>query len=487
MMGNVICWFRQDLRLADNPALEAAVESGHRVLPLFIFDDTLDEQIHPGAASQWWLHHSLEALSADLANRGNKLVLKRGSPLALLLELAAEHAVEAIYWNRRYEPQLTERDQRIKSALGEQGIECHSSKAHLLFEPWEIRNQKGKPYRVFSQYWRKGCLNSGIDIPQPREAPATIPAVSGAAGDRLEDWSLLPDNPNWATGFTPLWQPGEQGARARLEQFIDDGLRDYKELRNRPDLEHVSRLSPHFHWGEIAPWRAWHAVAAAGASRPGIAEKDVAHFHSEMGWREFSYHLLYHFPTLVTRNWKPMFDRFPWSDNAAQLRAWQQGQTGYPLVDAGMRELWATGWMHNRVRMVVASFLIKHLMIHWREGERWFWDTLVDADQANNSASWQWVAGSGADAAPYFRIFNPIMQGEKFDPEGEYIRRWVPELAQLDNKSLFRPWEADAGKLSAAGVKLGENYPEPIVDHFEARERALAAYKAAKAETEHAN
>ncbi len=475
-----IYWLRQDLRLADNPALLAAVDSGHPVLPLYILDETVPERYMPGAASRWWLHHSLAALDESLRSRGSGLVLRRGDAGAILAGLASEAGVAQVHWNRCYEPFATARDQRIKQQLSGQGVEVASHKGALMFEPWEIETGQGTPYKVFSQFWKRGRLKSGVEVPQLREAPARLPALPDIGGDRLESWGLLPTAPDWSGGFRPLWEPGEAGAFRKLNRFIDSGLRDYKNLRNRPDLEHVSRLSPHLHWGEIAPWRAWHAAAAAGSSRADIPEADVAHFQSELGWREFSYHLLFNFPALPEKNWKPMFDAFPWSKSTKRLKAWQRGQTGYPLVDAGMRELWATGWMHNRVRMVVASFLIKHLMIHWREGERWFWDTLVDADLANNSASWQWVAGSGADAAPYFRIFNPITQGEKFDPQAGYIRRWVPEIAALDDKSVFRPWAAGDQVLSEAGIRIGHDYPAPIVDHFEARDRALAAYKAAK-------
>lgn len=475
----VICWFRQDLRLADNPALEAAIASGHSVLPLYILDETVPERYAPGAASRWWLHHSLSALAEDLQARGSRLVLRRGDPARILDELAAASPVAGVYYNRCYEPHASARDERIASSLRERETGVDSFNAALLYEPWQVRTGKGEPYKVFSQFWRKGCLRSELQIPTPRPAPGQLPPAPEVDSEPLAQWRLLPRDPDWSGGFTPLWQPGEAGASEKLGRFVTQGLRDYKTLRNRPDLEHVSRLSPHLHWGEIAPWRAWHAALDAGTSGD-IASKDIDHFLSELGWREFSYHLLFNFPTLPRRNWRPVFDDFPWRDDAVSLRAWQAGRTGYPLVDAGMRELWASGWMHNRVRMVVASFLIKHLLIDWREGERWFWDTLVDADLANNSAGWQWVAGSGADAAPYFRIFNPIIQGEKFDPEAAYIRRWLPELARLDDKHIHRPWEAPAAALDAAGITLGQTYPEPIVEHGLARERALAAYQAAK-------
>ena len=480
MKSITVCWLRQDLRLADNPALEAALHSGHDLLPLYVLDDTVAERYRPGGASRWWLHHSLTALDVELRKRGSGLVLRRGDPGNILSDLVAGANVAEVHWNRCYEPHAVARDSRIKEKLVGQGVAVTSHKGALLFEPWEVRTGQGTPYKVFSQFWKRGCLKSGSAVAQPRDAPRRLPALPDIGGDDLAGWALLPHAPDWSGGFSPLWQPGEAGALNRLNRFVDQGLRGYKELRNRPDLEHVSRLSPHLHWGEIAPWRVWHAVEAAGASRSEIASADVAHFQSELGWREFSYQVLFNFPELPEKNWKPMFDAFPWSRSKRKLAAWQRGRTGYPLVDAGMRELWATGWMHNRVRMVAASFLVKHLMIHWREGERWFWDTLVDADLANNSAGWQWVAGSGADAAPYFRVFNPITQGEKFDPNAEYIRRWIPEIAALDNKHIFRPWESGPETLAAAGIEIGRDYPAPIVDHLEARQRALAAYAAAK-------
>ncbi|MBT8136539.1 MAG: DNA photolyase family protein [Gammaproteobacteria bacterium] len=480
MSETTLVWFRQDLRLKDNPALNAARESDNPMVLVYILDETIDPDEQIGGAAKWWLHRSLDALAQSIEKTGNRLVLRRGDPLEILEEIAEKADITEVHWNRVYEPQAIARDKEIKAALCDRDIDVSSHNGSLLFEPWTVKNQAGKPYKVYSQYWRRGCLQNKPQWPELNGKPRKLAASKKKiASDKLKDWALLPSDPDWAEEFD-VWQPGEKGAAMRLRQFIDKGLDGYKELRNRPDMEKVSRLSPHLHWGEIAPWHVWAAVESADAADRSISRKDVEHFLSEIGWREFAYHLLYHFPTLPVKNWREQFDGFPWKKSKKKLKAWQKGQTGYPIVDAGMRELWATGWMHNRVRMIVASFLIKDLMIHWREGERWFWDTLVDADLANNSSSWQWVAGSGADAAPYFRIFNPVTQGEKFDPDGEYVRRWVPEIAELDEKVLHHPWDADADELKDAGVKLGKTYPKPIVDHAEAREAALAAYQQIK-------
>lgn len=466
-----IVWFRQDLRLADNPALVDAATRG-TVLPLYILDDNAGERA-PGGAARWWLHHSLAALGKSL---GGGLILRRGDPETILRDLIAETGATRVAWNRCYEPHAIARDTALKAALTASGVEVASFNAALLFEPWTVKTLGGGPFKVYSPFWR-ACLKLGTAAPLP--APTLRRHAGRVASNRLADWHLLPTRPNWATGFSD-WTPGEAGALARLETFLADGLSGYGELRNRPDRPNVSRLSPHLHWGEISPRQIWAATEMHAASTAG-ARADADKFLSEIGWREFSYHLLYHFPDLPTRNWKPAFDAYPWSTDAAHLGAWQRGLTGYPMVDAGMRELWTTGYMHNRVRMVAASFLIKHLRIDWRQGEAWFWDTLVDADLASNAASWQWVAGSGADAAPYFRIFNPSEQARKFDPDGVYVRRWCPELARLPDRVLHAPFEAPAEVLRACGVVLGTTYPHPIVDHAAARAAALAGYAAVKA------
>ena len=476
----VIVWFRQDLRLSDNPALAAAAKSGRPVLPLYILDEETPGDWTPGGAARWWLHHSLQALGESLAGLGAPLVLMRGRAEDILPRLATRLGAGAVVWNRCYEPTARARDTALKAALKDQGLEVESFNASLLFEPWEIATKAGKAFAVFTPFW-KACLAHEAP-PKPQPAPKTLrPSAKAPGGESLSSWKLLPRKPDWAKGFAKLWTPGEAGAKARLKSFLAAALADYAEARDRPAGETTSRLSPHLHWGEIGPRQVWHALgpqsARDGRTRRG---KATAKFLSEVGWREFSYHLLFNFPGLPEANVRDSFNAFPWRRDARALRAWQAGRTGYPIVDAGMRELWATGWMHNRVRMIVASFLTKHLLIHWREGAKWFWDTLVDADLANNSASWQWVAGCGVDAAPYFRIFNPVLQGEKFDPEGAYVRRWVPELAGLPNSCLHKPWEASAEILRAAGITPGKTYPKPMVEHAAARARALAAFETIK-------
>jgi deoxyribodipyrimidine photo-lyase len=464
----VIVWFRQDLRLADNPALSFAAGSGAPVVALYVLDDAGHGAWAPGGASRWWLQGSLLSLAADLRSRGIALVLRRGAAQAALDAVIAETGAGSVLWNRCYEPALRQRDEAIKSALSARGIAARSFNAGLLFEPWTIATQSGQPYKVYTPFAR--ACRAAEAPPLPVAAPERLRAPDVAiACDDLESWQLAPRRPDWAGGLRESWQPGEVGAQKRLARFLAEAVDGYKEERNRPDIEATSRLSPHLHFGEISPRQLWHAAMAREGAGP-------QHFISELLWREFAHHLLFHFPTLPERNWKAEFDAFPWRDGTEGLAAWQRGLTGYPIVDAGMRELWHTGWMHNRVRMIVASFLVKDLMLPWQLGEAWFWDTLVDADLANNAASWQWVAGCGADAAPYFRVFNPVLQGEKFDPAGDYVRRYVPELARMPAKWIHRPWEADAATLRAAGVVLDGNYPQTIVDHGEARVRALAAF-----------
>ena len=476
----LIVWFRQDLRLADHPALTAAVESGAPVIPVYVLDDATPGRWALGGASRWWLHHSLAALQRDLAARGADLLLRRGPALEALTALVEETGARAIHFSRCYEPHAAKLESDLAEALGGMGVACRRFGGGLLFEPEAVVEQAGKAYRVFTPFW-KACL--GMPEPKaPLPAPEAIePASPWSAGDDLADWRLLPTAPDWSTGIAEAWTPGEAAAGERLHRFLDRAVAAYRDDRDRPDRPATSGLSPHLHFGEIGPRQVWH-VARAAANRsgaPGVASGAFA-FLREVGWREFSYHLLHHWPDLPSEPFRPDFAAFPWRDDAAALEAWQRGRTGYPIVDAGMRQLWHTGWMHNRVRMVVASFLVKHLLVPWQEGEAWFWDTLVDADLANNAASWQWVAGSGADAAPYFRIFNPVLQGEKFDPDGAYVGRWVPELADLPAKYIHQPWTAPNDVLEQAGVKLGDTYPAPIVDHKAARARALAAFQALK-------
>jgi deoxyribodipyrimidine photo-lyase len=462
-----IVWLRQDLRTRDNPALAAAAARG-RVLPVFILDDvTPGPQWRLGGASRWWLHHSLLALRDQLGH----LPLFGGDPRELLPVIIKQVGASAVYWNRCYEPFAIARDKELKASLQRLGVEVQSFNGSLLHEPWHVATGSGGPFKVFTPYWR---ASRSRPVAAPLPAPRLKIVKPAALGDRLEDWGLLPANPKWATGWEQLWTPGENGALARFDDFVKNGLAGYRELRERPDLRGTSRLSPHLHWGEISPRQIWARMALE--SEDSSKRDGASKFLSEIGWREFTHHLLYHFPTLPERNWRPNFDAYPWRNSADDFKAWQRGRTGYPLVDAGMRELWQTGWMHNRVRMITASFLVKHLRIDWRRGETWFWDTLLDANLANNAAGWQWVAGSGADASPYFRIFNPMIQGRKFDPNGDYVRRWCPELARLPNAYIHALFQAEPETLARAGITLGSTYPYPIVDHDHARKAALNGY-----------
>ncbi|MBB4301332.1 deoxyribodipyrimidine photo-lyase [Rhodobium orientis] len=476
----VLLWFRRDLRLADNPALAAAIDTGRPVVPVYVRDDEDAGDRAPGGASRWWLHGSLKALADDLASRGSRLILRSGKAADVLDDLLQETGATSVFWNRRYEPWATARDEAIKTSLKERGIAAKSFNAALIREPWEIQTKDGGPYKVFTPFWK--ALRGLGDPDRPEPAPDRIPAPDALPKtENLDDWKLPPEKPDWAGGLRHTWTPGEKGAQEQLASFVDEAVMAYDDKRNFPGTDGTSRLSPHLHFGEIGPRQVWHAAIAAGMSATGQPmPKGVETFLSEIAWREFSYHLLYHFPTIPKEPLRPEFADFDWKDDAEGLKAWQEGRTGYPIVDAGMRELWATGWMHNRVRMIVASFLVKDLLVHWRDGEAWFWDTLVDADLANNTASWQWVAGSGADAAPYFRVFNPVLQGEKFDPDGTYVRRWVPELKDLSGKAVHAPWTAQPLELKEAGIALGRDYPEPIVDHAVARKRALERYQRMK-------
>lgn len=461
-----IVWFRQDLRLDDNPALIAALKAGYKIIPLFILDDVHAGQWARGGASRWWLHESLQALNSSL---DNALIFRKGDALTLIPELMASCEAEAIFWNRCYEPWRIKRDTDLKALLQDGGIQTHSFNASLLWEPWEIKKADGTPYKVFTPYYRKGCLGAGaIAAPLACETPLRFADQKVERGS-VDDLELLPAI-KWYNEMAEIWEPGEQGAQKRKDAFLEDGLKGYKEKRNRPDQNHVSRLSPHLHYGEISVRRLWHDASASGHAQN--AETDLDCFHSELGWREFSTYLLYHFNDLPWENLNPRFNNFEWLENESDaLERWRRGRTGIPIVDAGMRQLWREGWMHNRVRMIVASLLVKNMGIHWRKGAVWFWDTLVDADLASNSASWQWVAGSGADAAPYFRIFNPVTQGVKFDPEGLYVRRYVPELERVDNKYIHEPWKAPLPP---------KDYPSPIVDLKTSRKAALEAYAQTK-------
>lgn len=463
-----IVWFRQDLRITDNPALRAAATHG-RILPVYILDDDAAGLWSMGGASRWWLHHSLHALNQLL---GGNLWVMRGDASTLLPTLAASHKASLISWNRCIEPWRVQQDKVIKSRLVDAEIPVHVAEGSQLFPAGSITKDDGTPYKVFTPFYRR-ALASGL--PRASEETPDFTCINCTQpASRLDDLGLLPRH-NWSAGLARTWTPGTTNAQLQLQKFLDDGLTDYREGRDYPARASVSRLSPYLHFGEISPAQVVAAVEQWG--QHGGLETQSAHFVRELLWREFSYALLHFFPTLTQENLKPEFDRFPWATDSHALQCWQQGQTGFPLVDAGMRELWQTGYMHNRVRMIVASFLVKNLLVHWQEGARWFWDTLVDADLANNSCSWQWVAGSGMDAAPYFRIFNPVTQSIKFDTQGEYIKRYVPELAKLPVKYLHDPGSAPDPVLAAAGIKLDETYPRAIVDLRATRQRALDAYQ----------
>ncbi len=474
MANTTLYLFRNDLRLRDNPAWAAATNTTGSVLPLYVLDED-NTHSRPGGATRWWLHHSLSALASEISAAGGKLYLRQGDCVDVLESILQDTRVDRIVLSRGYEPRQRQVEQAIHDNWHEQ-YEIKRYGSYLLFEPEQIQNGQGLPYKVFTPFW-KACLSMPEPAPGKSSAAKDIDFYKPRiASDKLEDWDLLPTRPDWAGGLKGHWQPGEAGAHEQLQRFLKDGLHSYDSDRDLPAINGTSCLSPHLHHGEISPLRIWFEVKKFAANDAAL-QKQAMSYLRELGWREFSNHLLFHWPELPEQPFRPEFTDFPWQEDEQSLRAWQQGRTGYPIVDAGMRQLWHTGWMHNRVRMIVGSLLVKHLLIHWHHGERWFWDTLVDADQANNSAGWQWVAGSGADAAPYFRVFNPILQGKKFDPDGEYVRRWVPELQQLGKTHIHTPWEADATTLAAAGITLGKDYPRPIVDHAAGRKRALAAFE----------
>ncbi|HEY0981152.1 MULTISPECIES: cryptochrome/photolyase family protein [unclassified Schlesneria] len=472
-----IVWFQRDLRIEDHPALQSAIERGEPVVPLYIHSCPVNDETAPGAASRWWLHHSLMRLSRELQSRGSRLILRTGEPLAILLELVDELDAVAVYWTRGYEPALRKRDEITKRELNSRGIEAESFGGNLLFEPWDIQTKEGRPYQVFTPFW-KACLKaSPPDEPLP--APEQIrPPDQWPNSLTVDDLKLLPTI-RWDDGFHQFWETPQNSAADVLDRFLKSAAFEYDTQRDFPATRGTSRLSPYLHFGEISPRTVWHQTSKlietmsgkSVASATETAGPDT--FLKEVGWREFAHNLIYHFPSTVERPLRADFERFPWRADPSGLVAWQKGETGYPIVDAGMRELWATGWMHNRVRMIVGSFLVKDLMISWKYGAAWFYDTLVDADLANNTLGWQWIAGCGADAAPYFRILNPQLQSEKFDPQGSYLRRWIPELKDLPLPWLHAPWTAPAGILARANVVLGKDYPKPIIDHGVARERAL--------------
>ncbi|MDP3495025.1 MAG: deoxyribodipyrimidine photo-lyase [Hyphomonadaceae bacterium] len=476
----VIFWFRDDLRLADNPGLAAALAMGTPIILLYVLDEDSKESRPLGGASKWWLDKSLRALDERIAAKGGKLILRKGRAETVLAELVNETNARAVYWNRRYGP-ARKIDERIKKALKANGVEAESFNGALLVEPFAMKTGAGGDYKVFTPFWK--ALQASLVIPEAAPEPREFKSFGKLKSEDIADWELHPSKPDWSVGMARVWTPGELGARKRLREFLKETITGYAEGRDRPDEDRTSRLSPHLRFGEISPHQIWRAASHAQEAGEAPA-RDIQKFLSEVAWRDFSHHLLYHDPQMGHLSWRRQFEDVDWrTGSKAELEAWRHGQTGYPIVDAGMRQLWTTGFMHNRVRMIVASFFAKDLLVHWRKGEEWFWDTLVDADEANNANGWQWTAGTGADAAPYFRVFNPMLQGEKFDPNGAYVSEWVPELSKLPAKWIHAPWDAPANVLAEAKVVLGETYPKPIIDHDFARKRALAAYKSSTQET----
>ncbi|NBC10781.1 MAG: deoxyribodipyrimidine photo-lyase [Planctomycetes bacterium] len=468
-----IVWFRSDLRVSDNPALSAAVARGGPVIPVFIWAPEEEKPWAPGGARRWWLHQSLDKLQRALQGMGSDLVLRQGASLSTLRQLIADSGADTVYWHRRYEPAVIERDKKVKQDLKDDGLDAQSFNSHLLYEPWEVATKQGDPYKVFTPFWKTCTAMPEPDAPLEAPARGDLPQPDAwPESDPLDALGLMP-KVEWYKDIASFWTPGESGAQERLDTFLNDAIRAYKENRDVPSIDATSRLSPYLCHGEIGPRQVWHTVRRfMQDGRRNLSkseEKQCWAYLREIGWREFGYHVLYHFPHTPDKPLQKKYADFPWVNDESQLHAWQKGRTGYPLIDAGMRQLWRIGWMHNRVRMVVASFLVKDLLISWQEGARWFWDTLVDADLANNTLGWQWAGGCGADAAPYFRIFNPILQSKKFDANGDYIRTYVDELKHVKTDDIHAPWEAAAPLLDQT------DYAAPLIDHKEARDRALAA------------
>ncbi len=473
-IGAVLVWFRLDLRIRDNPALYHAAATGLPVIPVFVWAPEEEGRWAPGAASKWWLHQSLAALNADLEKAGSRLIVRQGETATVLRNLIRDTGASAVYWNRRYEPAVFQRDAKLESALKGEGLSIKTFNSALLFEPWDMATKQGGPFRVFTPFWRaclaRGKMADARPGPQNWRNPQAWPESTPLSALGLEPVI------QWTGGMRAAWNPGEQGAWDRLVEFSRDTVENYQLQRDIPGIVGTSRLSPHLHFGEIGPRQVWNHLEKSMLENLGSGSQGAESFLRQVVWREFSYHILHHFPHSADRPLREDFARFPWGHAPKALRAWQKGQTGYPIIDAGMRELWSTGWMHNRVRLVVASFLVKNLLVSWTAGAEWFCDTLVDADLACNSMGWQWTAGCGVDPAPYFRIFNPVSQGERFDASGEYVRRWVPEVAALPDKLIHSPWQVAPILLQEAGIVLGKTYPYPVVDLAETRARALQAY-----------
>jgi len=469
-----IVLFHSDLRLADNPALMAAVRRGHPLICLYVWNGGAKGFERPGAASRWWLHHSLHRLTTTIQEAGNSLIFRQGQPLEVLAELLEEFNDPHVFWNRSCEPAALEMERNMLNMLERERVPATHFHGTTLTDPLRIQTQAHKPYCVFTPFWKN--LRTHLQLSPPLPAPKKLPPLPSKP-PRSESLNLLPIS-DWATKIQDTWDPGEEGARAALQKFLRNPAKSYAMDRDRPDLPHTSRLSPHLHFGEISPRKVWYAIQRA-MKKSGAHQnkKSFEAYLRQIGWREFARYLLFHFPKTVHSPLDAAFETFPWRQEANLLKAWQQGLTGYPIVDAGMRELWQTGWMHNRVRMITASFLTKDLLQSWRKGADWFWDTLVDADLANNTLGWQWVAGCGAEASPFFRIFNPTTQGITFDPEGAYVRQWVPELANLPSRWIHQPWDAPPGVLAEAQIRLGITYPHRIVDHKKARDQALMVFQ----------
>ncbi len=477
MNKTTIYCFRNDLRLSDNPALKESIKSKLPILLCYIFDDHSPKQWRIGRASRWWLHHSLNSLQQKIQSLGGKLILRSGIWHEQIVKIAKETQTTEVFCQRSYLPHEIEQENKARTSLLNLGAKLKRFNSYLLYEPEEIQTKAGTPFKVFTPFWN-ACLNQS-DTQLPLNPPKKIDFSSiKIKSDPLQSWNLLPTNPDWSTGISNSWTPGEIGAQKRLKEFLKKST-EYKNQRDLPASEATSKLSPHLHFGEISPRQIWHQINKRIITDPS-ATKGAESFLRQLGWRDFANHLIFHWPDLPTQPFKKEFKKFKWKNKTKKLNAWQKGLTGYPLVDAGMRQLWETGWMHNRVRMIAASLLIKNTLQPWQIGEQWFWDTLVDADLAINAASWQWVAGSGSDAAPYFRIFNPVIQSKKFDPQGQYIRKWIPELKHLSNKSIHTPWLASKNELDNAKITLGKNYPKPIIDLKFSRDKALQEYKKIK-------
>lgn len=468
MKKSCVYLISQDLRVSDNAALKYAVSNGYSVIPLYVFSDDDESPWQLGAASKWWLHHSLKSLQKGYKELGSRLIIRKGDVLKNLIDVVDEVEASAVVWHERVEPSARRLEEKILSSLQKKGIEGLSFSDNLLFKPGTILNGKNEPYQVFTPFYK-----AILQMPEPRApiaAPKELPSVPEKIKSlKVDELNLLPEIA-WDGEFSSLWQPGEAHAKERLKHFLSGAVEKYPVNRDFPAMDATSLMSPHLYFGEISPFQIWKATSKA-------VEEKGSGFLRQLVWREFAHHMLYFFPDTDRKPLREEFSDFPWKKNAHLLKLWQKGLTGYPIVDAGMRQLWRLGWMHNRLRMIVGSFLVKDLLIPWQEGAQWFWDTLVDADLANNSFGWQWVAGCGADAAPYFRIFNPIIQGEKFDPEGTYVKAFVPELKDLPAKWIHKPWLAPDDVLRAAGVTLGDNYPQPVVEHDVARKKALEYFQ----------